>query len=206
MSEVIWTTAVLLLYPLKCVYTVQTKAKDHECKNVAECFPRFAASSTVQNIHIGSSSVLFSILWTQMKLHVHLHVPSVPAPATSSSTFAVQASTITMVNIWGGGLASDASPPRVWLISSHASFLLAYFPYFEKIRGRLWGHHPVLCVALNAWMAEETAVAKQRLGKRVPAATNTQATVDTYHRMGQIMLVPMTLFLLLSNLYVLSLL
>jgi hypothetical protein len=69
------------------------------------------------------------------------------------------------------------------------SYLLAYFPYFVKIKGGLWDHLAV-CVSvyphrpsqhLKARITEEpeeTAIARKWLGKHIPATTNIQAKTE----------------------------
>jgi hypothetical protein len=80
--------------------------------------------------------------------------------------FAFQASTITRVHITGEvvELSSDASTSSTWLISSHALFFIAYFPYFDEIRRRLMRSPSCLCVLPNALKSEESAIARQWLG------------------------------------------
>jgi hypothetical protein len=60
----------------------------------------------------------------------------------------------------------------LYIIVRKSKFFLAYFPYFEKIKGRLMSSPcsvPV-CIPL--------IVARQRLGKHILAATNTHATIE----------------------------
>jgi hypothetical protein len=62
--------------------------------------------------------------------------------------------------------------------------ILACFPYFEKIQGGLWNRLAV-CVCVPPLTTESRnngarrgAVARQRLGKHVPPATNIHATTE----------------------------
>jgi hypothetical protein len=59
-------------------------------------------------------------------------------------------------------------------------WFLAYFPYFEKIKGGLWDHLAVSPQCLKAGTAEpeETVITRQQLRKNVPAEINTHTATE----------------------------